>query len=203
MPRRPRQTIYYVHPRHLWEVQSGKARGPDLHVLEVDVRIDISWYRHLTEADQETLCAVMGSPQVCRTVGRRGRVTLLLKKPDQLVLEANLGGITISSHISKLKPTAFYALATTIYERALGGPCFVGGMRGMSLQEVVRTVHMKLDLARLQRRVVDIRIIDLAKFFDVIPQEAQPIVGARVCLGKASHLATLTKGFSYALPLGP
>ena len=29
------------------------------------------------------------------------------------------------------------------------------GMRGVSLLEVVRTVHMKLDLARLQHRVVD------------------------------------------------
>ena len=59
-------------------------------------------------------------------------------------------------------------MATAVYERALGGPCLVGGMRGLSLQEVVCTVHMKLDQARLQHRVVDILITDLAKFFDVI-----------------------------------
>ena len=53
--------------------------------------------------------------------------------PDQPVREANLRGITISSHVSKLEPTAFYAVATAIYERALGGPCLVGGMRGVSL----------------------------------------------------------------------
>ena len=41
----------YVQPRHLWEVQSGKARGPDLRLPEADVFIDISWYRHLAEAD--------------------------------------------------------------------------------------------------------------------------------------------------------
>ena len=82
-------------------------------------------------------------------MGRRGRVTLLLKTLDQPIQEANLRGITISSHVSKVEPTAFYALATAIYERVLGGPCLVGGMRGVSLQEVVRMVHMKLDLAKL------------------------------------------------------
>ena len=69
------------------------------------------------------MCAVMRSPQDCRMVGRRGRVTLLLKNPDQPVQEPNLRGITISSHISKPEPTAFYALATAIYKRALGGLC--------------------------------------------------------------------------------
>ena len=193
----------YVQPRHLWEVQSGKARGPDLRLPEADVCIDITWYRHLPEADQRTLCAVVRSPPVSRTVGRRGRVTLLLKNPDQPVREANLRGITISSHVSKLEPTAFYAAATAIYERALGGPCLVGGMRGVSLQEVVRTVHMKLDQARLRHQVVDVLITDLAKYFDVIAQDIHPIVGAWVGLGEADHLATHTEGFSYTLPLGP
>ena len=193
----------YVQPRHLWEVQSGKARGPDLRLPEADVCIDISWYRHLTEADHDTLCTVMRSPLVCRTVCKRGRVTLLLKHPDQRVQEADLRGITISSHISKLEPTAFYALATAIHERALGGPCLVGGMRGVSLQEVVSTVHMGVDLARLQRRVVDSLITDLAKFFDVIAHDVHPIVGTHVGLGEASHLATHVEGFSHALPLGP
>ena len=76
-------------------------------------------------------------------------------------------------------------------------------MRGVSLQEVVRTVHMKLDLAKLEHRVVDVLITDLAKFFDVIAQDVHPIVGARVGLGEADHLATHTEGFSYTLPLGP
>ena len=64
-------------------------------------------------------------------------------------------------------------------------------------------MHMKLDLARLQRRVVGVLITDLAKFFDVIAQVVHSIVGAHVGLGEASHLATHTEGFSYALPLGP
>ena len=186
----------YVQPRHLREVQSGKARGPDLRLRNADICI-------LMETDQKTLCTVVRSPPVSRTVGRRGRVTLLLKNPDQPVQEAKLRGITISSHVSKLEPTAFYTVATAVYERALGGPCLVGGMRGISLQEVVRTVHMKLDLARLQNRIVDVLITDLAKIFDVIAQDIHPIVGARVSLGEASHLATHTEGFSYTLPLGP
>ena len=145
----------------------------------------------------------MRSPPACCTVGKCGQVTLLLKHPNQPVQEANLRGITISSYISKLEPTAFYALATAIYEWALGGPCLVGGMPGVSLQKVVRTVHMKLDLGRLQRRVLDVLITDLTKFFDIITHDVHPIVGAHVGLGDASHRATHTEGFSCALPLGP
>ena len=73
----------------------------------------------------------------------------------------------------------------------------------MSLKEVVRTVHMKLDLAKLQHRVVDVLITDRTKFFDVIAQDVHPIMGARVGLGEADHLATHTERFSYTLPLGP
>ena len=105
--------------------------------------------------------------------------------------------------MSKPEPTAFYAMARAIYERVLGGPCLVGGMRGVSLLDVVRTVHMKLDQARLQHRVVDLLITGLAKYFDVIAQDIHPIVGAWVGLGEADHLATHTEGFSYTLPLGP
>ena len=64
-------------------------------------------------------------------------------------------------------------------------------------------MHMKLNLARLQHRVVDVLITDLAKFFDMIAQDIHPIVGARVGLGEADHLATHTEGFSCTLPLGP
>ena len=63
----------YVQPHHLWEVQSGKARGPDLRLPEADVCIHITWYRHLTEADQVTLCAVVRSPQrAARWAGEDG-----------------------------------------------------------------------------------------------------------------------------------
>ena len=42
----------------------------------------------------------------------------------------------------------------------------------------MRTVHMKLDLAKLQHRVVDNLVTDLAKFFDVIAQDVHPNLGA-------------------------
>ena len=182
---------------------SPLKRGPDLRLPEVDVCMDITWSPYLTEGDRKTLCAVVHSTPVCRTVGRRRWVTLVLKNPDQPIWEANLRGITISSHVSKLEPTAFYPVLTAIYEPALGGPCLVGGMRGKSLQEVVRTVHMKLDLARLQHRVVNVMITDVAKFFNEIAQDIHPIAGAQVGLLEAHHLATHTEGFSYTLPLGP
>ena len=107
----------YIQPRHLWEVESGKAQGPNLRLPEVDVRINITWYRHLAVADHYTLCNIMHRAPVCCIVGKRGRVTLLLKHRDWRVQEANLRGSTISPHISRLEPTAFYALATTVGER--------------------------------------------------------------------------------------
>ena len=78
----PPARMGYVQSRHLWEVQCAKARGPHLRLPEADVCINISWYRHQTEADHMTLNAIMRSPPLCRTVGRRGRVTLLVKYPD-------------------------------------------------------------------------------------------------------------------------
>ena len=50
----------------------------------------------------------MHDPYVCKQTGKRGRVTLLLKDPNQLVEAANHQGITSSPHISKLVPVAFY-----------------------------------------------------------------------------------------------
>ena len=135
--------------------------------------------------------------------GQAGWVTSLLKNPDQPVQEANLRGITISSHVSKLERTAFYAVATAVYERALGGPCLVGGMRGISLQEVVRTVHMKLDLARLQNRIVDVLITDLAKFFDVIAQDNLPYSGSPGGPGRGRPPRHPYRGFLLHPALGP
>ena len=72
----------------------------------------------------------------------------------------------------------------------------------MSLQKVVRTVHIKLDLARLQHRVVDVLVTDLAKFFDIMAQDVHPIVGPQVGLGDAGHPATQSLASGRGLP-GP
>ena len=45
-PRTPELTM----SSHLWEVQSGKARGPDLRLREADVCIDITWYRPIVRS---------------------------------------------------------------------------------------------------------------------------------------------------------
>ena len=68
--------------------------------------------------------------------------------------------------------------------------------------ESVHTVHMKRDLARLQRRVAYVLVTDFAKLFDVIAQDVHLIAGARVGLGDGGHVATHTEGFSHTLPLG-
>ena len=41
----------YIRPRHLWEMQSGNARGADLRLPEVGMCIDISWYRRRTQVN--------------------------------------------------------------------------------------------------------------------------------------------------------
>ena len=73
----------------------------------------------------------------------------------------------MSLHVSKLEPVGFYAKAFQVNECTLGGPYLVGGMKGISLHRVVRTVHRMLDLASLCGEVVDVLITDLAKYFDV------------------------------------
>ena len=76
----------------------------------------------------------------------------------------NLRGITVSPHISKLEPVAFYAEASQVHEQAPGGPYIVGGMKSISLYEIVCIVHMMLDLVCLRGQVVDVLITDLAKY---------------------------------------
>ena len=75
---------------------------------------------------------------MCRCLGKRATVTLLLKDPSPSVEEVNSRGITVSPNISKLEPVAFYSKASGVYERAMRGPFLVEGMKGISLHKVVR-----------------------------------------------------------------
>ena len=80
MPRRPRRTMSSLTTfvSTIWQgpgPRSPLARGGGVHRH--------FWYCHLMVADQVTLCAVMHSSRVCPTVGKRGRVILLLKNPDE------------------------------------------------------------------------------------------------------------------------
>ena len=83
---------------------------------------------------------------------------------------SNVRGITIASHISKVEPTAYYNTREPgIYERVLGGPYVVGGVKGVSIVEVVRVALMTIDMAKMEGVRLEILITDLSKFFDVIP----------------------------------
>ena len=48
------------------------------------------------------------------------------------------------------------------YEKALGGPLMVGGVKGVSMVEVVRKVMMAIDISIITDTVVDIAISDLS-----------------------------------------
>ena len=117
---------------------SGKALGRDLTSEDGHICIDISWYRHLPPADVDNLCNALEAWPVKQYLGKTGKVVLLVKKPKKPVTPANLRGITLAPHISKVESMAYYDTRDQeVYERVLGGPYIVGGMRGVSIVEVV------------------------------------------------------------------
>ena len=80
----------------------------------------------------------------------------------------------------------------------------LGALRGEHSLKVARSARAVQRLPQSTRLApVLCAFLVLTKFFDVIAQNVHPIVGPRVGLGDAGHLATHTEGFSYALPLGP
>ena len=56
--------------------------------------------------------------------------------------------------------------------------------------------HMTIDMAKMEGVRLEIRITDLSKFFDVIPQDMHPVVGAWVGLGTYEELRSHTEGYS-------
>ena len=112
-------------------------------------------------------------------------------------------GITLGTHLSKVPLAAFFATrGTEAYENALGGPYLVGGIAGISLVEVVRTVVMTADILKLKHRKFQFLIMDDKQFFDRIPQESHPTAGAHVGLGTQEELDIQIRGFSTVIPLG-
>ena len=90
----------------------------------------------------------------------------------------------MGTHLSKVPLAAFFeTCGTEAYERALGGPYLVGGIPGISITEVVRTVVMTADVLRLRKQKFQIVIMDKRQFFDRIPRESHPTAGAHVGLG--------------------
>ena len=78
----------------------------------------------------------------------------------------------------------------------------VGGVRGISIVEVVRVALMTIDMAQMRGTRLEVLITDLSKFFDVIPQDMHPLVAAWIGLGTYEELRAHTEGYSYVVPLG-
>ena len=171
----------YIKPKHLWSVLEGKARGRDLTLHNTHVLIDITWYRHLSQADKFDLCKALGSHAVLRHLGKQGILILLVKNVNLPATNNNVRGITVGTHLSKVPLAAFFETrGTEAYERALGGPYLVDGIPGISIIEVVRTVVMTVDVIRIRKQKFQIAIMDKRQFFDRIPQESHPEAGAHV-----------------------
>ena len=117
-------------------------------------------------------------------MSKQGLLILLVKNVNFPATDNNVRGITVGTHLSKVPLAAFFeTCGTEAYERALGGPYLVGGIPGISITEVVRTVVMTADVLRLRKQKFQIVIMDKRQFFDRIPRESHPTAGAHVGLG--------------------
>ena len=163
---------------------SGKAFGRDLTNDDGHISIDISWYRHLPPADIDNLYSALESGPVKQYLGKTGKVVLLVKKPKKPVTPANLRGITLAPHISKVEPTAYYDTRDReVYNRVQGGPYIVGGMRRVSIVVVVRITLFVHDMAMMAGISHDILLLDDEKYFDGLAQDGHPLIGAHIGLG--------------------
>ena len=84
----------------------------------------------------------------------------------------------------------------------MSGPYLVGGISGISLVEVVRTVVMTADVLQLNNTKFQVIIMDDRQFFDRIPQDSHPTTRAHVGLGTGEELDIQVRGFSTIVPLG-
>ena len=195
----------YITRDHMQMVASGKAGGRDFVSRQGAVHIDITGYTSLPQGELDRLARTLEAPSVKATQGKQGQVALLLKDGRKPMSSSNARGITIPSHLSKVEPTAYYNMREPgIYERVLGGPYVVGGVKGVSIVEVVRVALMTIDMAKMEGVRLEILITDLSRLIDVIdviPQDMHPIVGAWVGLGTYEELRSHTEGYSYILPL--
>ena len=78
----------------------------------------------------------------------------------------------------------------------------VGGIKGVSMVEVVRKVMMAIDISIITNAVVDVAISDLSQYYDNIPQDTHPEVSKTIGLGTKEELQRHTEGYSAVVPLG-
>ena len=73
----------------------------------------------------------------------------MVKNPNKAPRIANLRGITIASHLSKVEPLAYFGSKDVpgIMIKAAGGPFLMGGLRGVAISDMVRLALMGLEVA--------------------------------------------------------
>ena len=192
----------YITRQHLEWAVSGKALGRDLTNQDGHIYINVSWYRHLSTADVDDLCTALESWPVKEYLGKTGQGVLLVKKPKKPVSPSNLRGITLAPHILKMEPTAYFDTRDQeVYERVLGGPYIVGGMKGVSIVEVVRITLFVHDMPMMARISHDILLLDDEKYFDRLAQDGHAIIGAHIGMGTDRELRNQTTGYQYIILL--
>ena len=160
-------------------VKSNKVRGRDLTFEKGRLHIDILWYRMLAEEDVFTLCAVLETTQVKSRIGKEGLVGLLIKNPNKAPETSNLRGITISSHLSKVEPLAYFGAKDMpgIIIQVAGGPFLMWGLKGIAISDMVRlslmgheVAHMKQHMGPKDKRPAgwSIHVMDKEKIHDLL-----------------------------------
>ena len=193
----------YITRQHLERVALGKALSRDLTNDDGHIYIDISWYKHLSPRDVDDLCNALESWPAKEYLGKTRQVVLLVKKPKKPVTPANLRGITLAPHISKVEPTAYFDTRDQeVYERVLGGPYIVGGMKGVLIVEVIRITLFVHNMAMMAGVSHDILLLDDEKYFDRLAQDGHALIGAHIGLGTDRELRNQTTGYQYIIPLG-
>ena len=129
--------------------------------------IDISWYRQLSDKDIDALGSVLESWPAKEYIGKMGQVVPLVRKPKKPITQSNLRGITLAPIIPKVEPKAYYDNRDQeTYEKVLGGPFIGGGMRGVSIVEVVRTTLFVHGMAMMAGIDHNMLLVDDQKYFD-------------------------------------
>ena len=71
----------------------------------------------------------------------------------------------------------------------------------MAILKVFSVSLMTIDVAQMRGTRLEVLITDLSKFFNVMPQDMHPLVGAWIGLGTYEESGAHTEGYSYLVPL--
>ena len=168
------------------------------------LHIDITWYPSVSEVDVTTPSHLLETPAVTESMGKEGLLVLIIKNPKKQVQKGNIWGVTVSSHLSKLQPTAYYASKdiVKVVSDTMGGLYLMGGMPGVSIIEVVRLSLMTHHVAKAHEVDHDHLIWDAKEFFDRIRDTVLQTVGEHIWLGTKGEPGPQTKGYTTRAQMG-